>query len=60
MSPQFQVVFNDHFTMVPFMEKNELPPHWVQLVENLQEEITEEDYKLEKMCFFLILMLETF
>ncbi len=34
------------------MEKNELPPHWVQLVENSQEKITEEDYKLEKMWLF--------
>jgi hypothetical protein len=38
--------------MVPFMEKNELPPHWVQLVENSREKITEEDYKLEKIWLF--------
>ncbi len=32
--PKFHVVFDDHFTMVPFMEKNEVPPHWAHLVEN--------------------------
>jgi hypothetical protein len=47
--PQFHVVFDDHFTMVQFMERYELPPHWSQLVENLQEKVTEEHYKLAKM-----------
>jgi hypothetical protein len=27
VSPQFHVVFYDHFTTVLFMEKNEVPPH---------------------------------
>jgi hypothetical protein len=27
VSPLFHVVFDDHFTTVPFMEKNEVPPH---------------------------------
>jgi hypothetical protein len=52
VSPQFQVVFDGHFTMAPFMEKNEVPPHWAQLVENLQEKVTEEHYKLAKMWLF--------
>jgi hypothetical protein len=52
VSPQFHVVFNDHFTTVSFMEKNEVPPHWAQLVENSQEKVTEEHYKLAKTWLF--------
>ncbi len=52
VSPQFHVVFDDHFMTVPFMEKNEVPPHWAQLVENLQEKVTEEHYELEKNVAF--------
>ncbi len=60
VSLQFHVVFDDHFTMVPFMEKNKVPPHRAQLVENSREMISEEHYKLAKTWFFLILMSETF
>jgi hypothetical protein len=27
VSPQFHVVFDDHFKTVPFVDKNEVPPH---------------------------------
>jgi hypothetical protein len=40
------VEFNDHFTAVPFIEKNEVPPHWAQLVKKLLEKVTEEHYEL--------------
>jgi hypothetical protein len=46
VSPQFHVVFDDHFTTVPFMEKNEVPPHWAQLIKKSHEKITEEHYEL--------------
>ena len=52
VSTQLHMVFDDHFATVPFMEKNEVPPHWAQLVENLQEKVTEEHYKLAKMWLF--------
>jgi len=49
--PQFHVVFDDHFTTVPFMEKNEVPPHWSKLIENLREKV-EEHYELAKTWLF--------
>ena len=52
VSPQFHVVFDDHFTTVPFMEKNEVPPHWSKLVENSREKVTEEHYELAKTWLF--------
>ncbi len=52
VSPQFHVVFDDHFTTVLFMEKNEVPPHWAKLIENLREKVTEEHYELAKTWLF--------
>jgi len=52
VSPQFHVVFDDHFTTVPFMEKNEVPPHWAKLIENSREKVTEEHYELAKTWLF--------
>jgi len=52
VSPQFHVVFDDHFTTVPFMEKNEVPPHWSKLIENSSEKVTEEHYELAKTWLF--------
>jgi hypothetical protein len=46
------VVFDDHFTTVPFMEKNEVPPHWAKLIENLHEKVTEEHFELAKTWIF--------
>ena len=42
--PQFHVVFDDHFMTVPFMEKNEVLPHWAQLVDNSGEKVTEDEH----------------
>jgi hypothetical protein len=53
VSPQYHVVCDDQFTMVPFVEKNEVPPNWAQLVENLTEKVTEEHYELNKIWLFL-------
>ena len=52
VSPQFHVVFDDHYTTVPFMEKNEVPPHWAELVENSREKVTEENYELAQTWLF--------
>ncbi len=52
VSPQFHVVFDDHFTTVPFMEKNEVPPHWAKLIENSHEKVTKEHYELAKTWLF--------
>ena len=32
VSPQYQVVFNDDFSTVPYMEAGTVPPHWEDLV----------------------------
>ncbi len=52
VSPQFHVVFDDHFATVPFMEKNEVPPHWAKLIENSRKKVTEEHYELAKTWLF--------
>ena len=52
VSPQFHVVFDDHFTTVQFMEKNEVPPHWAELVENSYEKVTEENYEIARTWLF--------
>jgi hypothetical protein len=52
VSPQFHVVFDDHFTTVPFMEKNEVPPHLAELVENSCEKVTEENHELAQTWLF--------
>ena len=46
VSPQYHVVFDDHFTTVPFTNKNNTPPNWASLVENSRECVTEEEYDL--------------
>jgi hypothetical protein len=48
ISPQYHVVFDDQFMTVLFMEKNEVPPNWAQLVENSTEMVTKEHYELAK------------
>jgi hypothetical protein len=52
ISPQYHVVFDDKFTTVPFMEKNEVPPNWAQLVKNATEKVTNQHYELAKMWLF--------
>ena len=34
------------------MEKNEVPPHWAELVENSREKVTEENYELARTWLF--------
>jgi hypothetical protein len=48
VSLQYHMVFDDQLTMVPFMEKNKVPPNWAQLVENSTEKVTGEHYELAK------------
>jgi hypothetical protein len=37
VSPQYHVVFDDDFTMVPYMEAGTIPPHWSDLVHSSSE-----------------------
>jgi hypothetical protein len=51
VSPQYHVVFDNLFTMVEYMKKSEVPPHWTELVSK-SERITDEDYDLTKTWLF--------
>jgi hypothetical protein len=33
LSPQYHVVFDDDFTMVPYMEAGTIPPHWSDILQ---------------------------
>ena len=46
VSPQFHVVFDEDFTTVPFMDKNQVPPNWAKLVQSSRELVTEEQFDL--------------
>lgn len=46
VSPQYHVVFDDDFTTVPFMEKGERPPNWVDLCRQNAESSTDESVDL--------------
>ena len=46
VSPQYHVVFDDGFTTVPFMNKNQVPPNWAELVQSSRELVTEEQVQL--------------
>jgi hypothetical protein len=32
ISPQFHVVYKDHFTTVPYLHNATVPPHWAEIV----------------------------
>jgi hypothetical protein len=52
--PQFHVVFDDLFTMVPYMNKNEIPPNWADLVKKSSEHLIDKihDVPLAKTWLF--------
>ena len=52
VSPQFHIIFDDLFTTVPSMNKNQLPPNWADLVENSRESVTDERFDLAKTWLF--------
>jgi hypothetical protein len=41
--PQFHVVFDDLFTMVPYMNKNKIPPNWADLVKKSSEHLIDKN-----------------
>jgi hypothetical protein len=46
ISPQYHVVFDEDFTIVPFMSSGTVPPNWAELVKLSTECATYENYKL--------------
>ena len=49
--PQFQVVFDDTFSTVPFMREGTIPPNWAELVRNSTEIATDENFDIAKTWF---------
>jgi hypothetical protein len=41
-SPQYHVIFKDHFTTVPYMERGEVPPNWEDLYCLSKESATDD------------------
>ena len=54
VSPQFHIVFDDLFTTVSFMNKNQLPPNWAELVKDSRELVTDERFNLAETWLFFI------
>ena len=48
MSSQYHVVFDDNFTIVPFMNSGEIPPNWEDLVQKNRHMSTEDDFHLDQ------------
>eukprot|EP00804_Cyclotella_cryptica_P006358 CCRYP_010171-RA/>CCRYP_010171-RA protein AED:0.34 eAED:0.25 QI:0/0/0/1/0/0/2/0/539 len=51
VSPQFHVAFDDTFSRVPHIRAGTIPPNWEQLVRNLSELVTDENYDLSRTWF---------
>jgi hypothetical protein len=51
VSPQFHVVFDDPISTVHHIRAGTIPPNWEQLVRNLSELSTDEDYDLTRTWF---------
>ncbi len=49
--PQFHVIFDNDFTTVLYLQKQEVPPDWAKLVLNFSEKTTNEFYDLTKTWF---------
>ena len=48
VSPQYHIIFDDNFTTVPYMNENQVPPNWSNLVANSRELVTDEQFDLAK------------
>jgi hypothetical protein len=44
--PQYHVVFDNDFTMVPYMEAGTIPPHWLDLLQSSSELASKEAFNL--------------
>ena len=49
VSPQFHVVFDDNFATIKYLQSNEVPPMWKDLVTNSSESSTDEFYDAATM-----------
>jgi hypothetical protein len=46
VSPQYHVVYEDDFTMVPYMEAGMIPPHWSDLLQSSSELASKQAFNL--------------
>jgi hypothetical protein len=46
VSPQYHVVFDDDFTMVPYTEEGTIPPHWSDLLQSSSELASKQAFNL--------------
>lgn len=51
VSPQFHVVFDDNFTIIPHLGKGTVPKNWKLLIQKSREKSTDEFYDLTKTWF---------
>ena len=50
VNPQSKVVFDDVFTMVPYLSSTETPPNWNKLSKHSTEHALEEEQKVSNKC----------
>ncbi len=46
VSPQYCIVFDDTFSIIPYMDAGMVPPHWEDLLRHSTKKATNEDFKL--------------
>ena len=51
MSPQFHVVFDDEFTLVPAMRSRTVPANWADLVSKSSESVSNSSVDTSKVWF---------
>ena len=52
VSPQFQLVFDDEFSTVPYLSSEASPPNWDKLVEYCSEHATDSQAKLSTQWLY--------
>ena len=51
VSPQYNVVFDNEFTTVDYLDSEETPPSWEIFVENSCERTTDEQYNTARTWY---------
>ena len=51
ISPQFHVVFDDEFTIIPTLRSNTVPPNCADLVAKRTESISSSNLESSNVCF---------
>ena len=51
VSPQYHVIFDDNFTLIPALRMKTVPSNWADLVEKLSESASNINVDLSKVWF---------